>query len=86
MEGLVQNLRAEVGKNEEGHFVPYCVQVIEAKYIVSGNSVICVGCKTSYGSSKPETVFEKDQDALILTFPSEVQQIEIKEIYKCKWK
>lgn len=65
-----------MGKNEERHFVPYCVQVIEAKYIVSGNSVKCVGCKTSCGSSKPETVFEKDKDALISTFPSEVQQIQ----------
>lgn len=59
------------------HFVPYYVQVIEkAKYIDSENSVICVGCQSSHGSSKPETVFEKDQDALILTFPSEVQQIQ----------
>lgn len=61
--------------NEEGRFVPYCVQVIEAKYVDSEDSVICVGCQISYGSSKPETVFEKDQDALILTFPSKVQQI-----------
>lgn len=58
------------------HFVSYCVWVTEAKYIDSENSVICVGCQTSYGSSKPETAFSKDQDTLILTFPIKIQQLQ----------